>query len=79
VCRLAGAAKGAPNVLLIMTDDQGYVCRARLAASFRRRRWIGCQRGTALYTIPFHCSLLATRAALITGATITRRFGVVSK
>jgi len=37
--------KGAPNILLIMTDDQGYgVPGARSAALFRRPRWIALPR-----------------------------------
>ena len=36
--------KGAPNVLLIMTDDQGYGVSGTFGALFRRRRLIGSQR-----------------------------------
>ena len=32
--------KGAPNILLIMTDDQGYGISSTSEASFRRRTWI---------------------------------------
>jgi hypothetical protein len=32
--------KGAPNVLLIMTDDSGFGAPSTLAAWFRRQRWI---------------------------------------
>jgi hypothetical protein len=32
--------KGAPNVLLIMTDDQGYGVTGTLVVSTRHRRWI---------------------------------------
>ena len=33
--------KGAPNILLIMTDDQGYGVGGTFGVSFRLRRWIG--------------------------------------
>ena len=36
--------KGAPNVLLIMTDDQGYGVPAPLAVSSRRRPWTASRK-----------------------------------
>src|SRR2546427_10714492 len=52
--------KGAPNILLIMTDDQGYSVFER----FRRRHpdaRAGSYRqgGTTLHPISFHCAVLA--------------------
>ena len=52
--------KGAPNVLLIMTDDQGYGSFGNL----RRRHLNPCngshrERRTALHAVPLNCSLLA--------------------
>src|SRR6516162_8584756 len=36
--------KGAPNILLIMTDDQGYCVCSTFGGVIRHRRWIGSQR-----------------------------------
>ena len=61
--------KGAPNVLLIMTDDAGlWRPRARSAASFRRPRLDRVAKAGLRYT-QFHSTALCspTRAALITG------------
>jgi len=60
--------KGAPNVLLIMTDDDGLGAE-HSAASFRHRRWIASRTGTAVHELPLHLTLFADRAALIPGAT----------
>ena len=59
--------KGAPNVLLIMTDDQGYGVPGTFGSSSRRQRSIASRRRLALHR--FHSTALCspTRAALITG------------
>ena len=51
--------KGAPNVLLIMTDDQGYGVPAPSAASSRRRRSTASQGRPALHPVPFDRAVLA--------------------
>ena len=60
--------KGAPNILLIMTDDQGYGVSSTFGGVIPRRRWIASPRRDCA-TPSFHSTALCspTRAALITG------------
>jgi arylsulfatase len=63
--------KGAPNVLLIMTDDSGFGAPGTSVASFRPGD--GSNRKDGLRYTNFHSTSLCSpsRAALITGATTT--------
>ena len=60
--------KGAPNVLLIMTDDQGYGVSGTFGGVIPTPPWIASPRPGLRYT-QFHSTALCspTRAALITG------------
>ena len=51
--------KGAPNILLIMTDDQGYAVSALSAASSLRPFGPGRQGGFALHPVPYNVAVLA--------------------
>ena len=73
--------KGAPNILLIMTDDVGFGAPGPSAGSSRRRRWTA-SRQTGLRYTNFHSTSLCspTRAALITGRNHhSVGFGVISE
>ena len=50
--------KGAPNVLLIMTDDQGFGARAPSAGSYPLPPWIASQTADCATRIstPHHCA-----------------------
>ena len=75
---LVGAAvvppKGAPNVLLIMTDDVGFGAPSTFGGVIPTPTLDRLAKSGLRYT-QFHSTALCspTRAALITGATITRR------
>jgi len=58
--------KGAPNILLIMTDDQGYGVSSTFGGVIR---WTGLRRPgcAALYAVPLDPLCSPTRAALISG------------
>ena len=51
--------KGAPNVLLIMTDDAVSARRARLVASSRHLRWIASRKTDCGTLVSFHVTLFA--------------------
>ena len=66
--------KGAPNVLLIMTDDAASACRARSAALSRRQRWTASPSpacATITSTPPRSARRRAPRSS--PAVTITRR------
>ena len=65
--------KGAPNVLLIMTDDVGFSARGRSVASSRLRPWIASRRTVCVTRISIrrHSARPRDRRSL-PAATITR-------
>jgi len=75
------AATGAPNVLLVITDDAGFACRARSAGSSRHPRWIASRARACATNRMFSTALCSpTRAALITGRNHhSVGFGVISE